>query len=126
MGNQMANNMLTKSFSYKEVQCRCGCKKAEMKPEFMEVLQKLRDLCGFPLVITSGYRCPRHNKAVGGALNSSHMKGIAVDIDISQMPEERREKLLEAIKSIKEIKGVGIAKSFIHIDTRAEKATWVY
>jgi len=122
----MSNKMLSKSFKYTELQCKCGCKRADMTPEFMIVLQKLRDKINAPLIITSGYRCQTHNKHVGGALNSSHMKGIAVDIDISYMPEEVKESLLKAIKSIKEIKGVGIAKSFIHIDTRAEKATWVY
>ena len=35
----------------------------------------------FPdLQINSGYRCERHNKAVGGASNSSHIRALAIDI----------------------------------------------
>ncbi len=34
-----------------------------------------------PIHISSGYRCPRLNKAVGGVKNSQHLTGQAVDID---------------------------------------------
>lgn len=43
------------------------------------VLQKIRDHFKQPLVITSGYRCPRLNSVLGGAANSQHTKGQAVD-----------------------------------------------
>ena len=43
------------------------------------VLQPLRDKFG-PIRITSGYRCPELNHAVGGASNSKHMRGEAADI----------------------------------------------
>ena len=32
----------------------------QMDPEFMEKVDKLREHCGFPFVITSGYRSPDH------------------------------------------------------------------
>ena len=35
---------------------------------------------GAPIIVTSGYRCDRLNKAVGGATNSQHRKGEAADI----------------------------------------------
>ena len=44
------------------------------------VLQPLRDMVLFPILVTSGFRCPKLNKAVGGAKNSQHMKGEAADI----------------------------------------------
>lgn len=44
------------------------------------VLQPLREWWGKPIVITSGYRSPELNKAVGGVQNSQHMKGQAVDL----------------------------------------------
>lgn len=47
------------------------------------VLQPLRDKLGKPVVITSGFRSPALNKAVGGSPNSQHMKGEAVDIRVS-------------------------------------------
>ncbi len=35
---------------------------------------------GSPLIISSGYRCPMLNRAVGGSSTSQHMTGEAVDI----------------------------------------------
>lgn len=44
------------------------------------VLEPLRAVVGHPIVITSGYRCPALNTAVGGVANSQHMLGEAADI----------------------------------------------
>ena len=46
----------------------------------IEQLDELRRLYGKPIVITSGYRCPALNKAVGGKTNSQHVKGQAADL----------------------------------------------
>lgn len=46
------------------------------------VLQPLRDHYGKPVKISSGYRCPALNKAVGGVSRSQHMRGQAADIKI--------------------------------------------
>ena len=45
-----------------------------------QVLEPLRDHIQAPVLITSGYRCRRLNKAVGGVWNSQHMMGEAADI----------------------------------------------
>lgn len=43
-------------------------------------LDEIRAQFGKPIIITSGYRCPQLNTAVGGVKNSQHMKGQAADI----------------------------------------------
>ena len=43
-------------------------------------LDPLREVYGRPINVNSGYRCPELNKAVGGALSSGHMRGVAADI----------------------------------------------
>ena len=45
-----------------------------------QVLEPLREHFGTPVIISSGYRCPQLNKAVGGVTNSQHQKGEAADI----------------------------------------------
>lgn len=45
-------------------------------------LDSVRSRLGEPIVITSGYRSPTLNKAVGGVNNSKHLLGIAVDIRV--------------------------------------------
>ena len=46
------------------------------------VLEPLRVAMNRPIHISSGYRCEKLNKAVGGVYNSQHLKGQAADIDI--------------------------------------------
>ena len=50
-----------------------------------DCLQPLRDKLGKPMIITSGYRCYQLNKAIGGATNSQHTKGQAVDFHVKGM-----------------------------------------
>lgn len=42
-------------------------------------MEKVRWILGKPITITSGYRSPLVNAAIGGAINSSHIKGLAAD-----------------------------------------------
>jgi|TARA_Y100000015_G_scaffold28991_2_gene28280 hypothetical protein len=45
------------------------------------VFQPLRDGLGVPIYVSSGYRCPDLNRAIGGAKRSQHMEGRALDLD---------------------------------------------
>lgn len=44
------------------------------------ILQPIRDRFGEPVIISSGYRCPALNEAVGGVAKSQHCLGQAADI----------------------------------------------
>ena len=54
------------------------------------VLDPLREWYGKPIYITSGYRCPELNKAVGGVGNSYHLRGMAADIDVGSRAENAK------------------------------------
>lgn len=54
-----------------------------------QVLEPLRNHISQPLVISSGYRSPRLNAAVGGAANSQHLTGQAADLRIRSVTEAR-------------------------------------
>lgn len=54
------------------------------------ILDPLREAWGSPVDVTSGYRCPELNKAVGGVRNSQHMTGQAADIRIYSRDTEGR------------------------------------
>ena len=56
---------------------------ANIKNLCEHVLEPLRAFAGCPIIINSGYRCPRLNAAVGGSRRSQHMKGEACDIRIA-------------------------------------------
>lgn len=57
--------------------------KAALKRLCVEVLQPIRDAWGQPIVVSSGYRCPKLNAAIGGVKNSQHLQGQAADIKAS-------------------------------------------
>lgn len=49
------------------------------------LLEQVRALVGAPIAISSGYRSPALNKAVGGAANSAHVLGLAADISTTKL-----------------------------------------
>ena len=49
------------------------------------LLEQVRALVGAPIAISSGYRSPALNKAVGGAANSAHVLGLATDISTAKL-----------------------------------------
>lgn len=54
-----------------------------------KVLDPLREKWGAPIRVTSGYRCERLNRAVGGAKNSQHRLGQAADLDAGGKAKNR-------------------------------------
>lgn len=58
---------------------------ANLKLLCVLALQPLRDKLKKPVIVTSGYRSPSVNAAIGGARNSAHMSGLAADIYIPGM-----------------------------------------
>lgn len=53
------------------------------------VLDPLREWYGKPIIVSSGYRCPELNKAVGGSNTSQHMSGEAADIDTGNRQQNK-------------------------------------
>jgi hypothetical protein len=81
----------------------------------MDMLQKLRNFLDKPLILTSAYRSPAHNKKVGGAKNSYHMQGVAFDVRMeNHSPHE-----FEAAARKIGFTGFGYypKSGFMHIDT---------
>lgn len=66
-----------------------------------KVLDPLREAYGKPIIVTSGYRCEKLNKAVGGAASSQHVKGEAADIRSVQDTPEENKKLFDLIVKLK-------------------------
>ena len=54
------------------------------------VLDPLREAWGRPLTVSSGYRCPALNRAVGGSATSHHLRGMAADITTGNNADNRR------------------------------------
>ena len=65
----------------------------------VNVLDPLRELYGKPIIVTSGYRSVKLNRAVGGAARSQHCKGEAADIRSVGDSRAENKKLFELIKT---------------------------
>lgn len=50
-----------------------------------KLLEPMRKAYGKPLTISSGYRCPKLNQAVGGVATSAHKVGYAADIKVKDI-----------------------------------------
>ena len=116
------------NFKPEELSCT-HCGELKIHEDIMDLLQEARNDLG-PLSITSGYRCSTHNSAVSktGA-NGPHTTGKAIDIAVRD--SQHRKRLIDYFAP--QVQGLGIAKSFIHIDLLYEEDgfemrpnSWVY
>jgi zinc D-Ala-D-Ala carboxypeptidase len=112
-----------KYFKYSDFDCQ-GTGENEMSVEFIHRLDELREACGFPFYITSGFRSPNHSIEKRKQNPGTHAQGIAADIAVSGGAQRRAvvEKALEM-----GFKGVGVAKGFVHVDIReTTPVLWCY
>ena len=118
-------------FSVDELKCK-GTDECEMDEGFMKKLEALRHEFNEPMIVSSGYRHESYNQVIGGAKNSPHLYGKAVDIVISGKSAYRLMKL--AIEH--GFTGIGVSqrgpheKRFLHIDTMENSDThprpWIW
>jgi zinc D-Ala-D-Ala carboxypeptidase len=95
-----------------------GSGETYMNRDFVKLLDELRERCGFPLIITSGYRSPEYNSVVSTTgENGPHTTGRAVDIRCNGQTAYT---ILHHVFALG-FTGIGIkqrdAGRFIHIDT---------
>jgi uncharacterized protein YcbK (DUF882 family) len=121
---------LTNNFNKSEFECNCGC---EMPNEVFLQIQKLasqlqciRDFIRLPIKITSAYRCPSHNKEVGGVSNSQHVLGKASDIQVSDSSPEAIYQVIDTLAEYGHVLqgGLGLYNTFTHYDIRKTRVRW--
>lgn len=121
---------LSANFTLVEFACRCGCG-GESKPEIVAnlmrvaaMLEKLRAACGGkPMHVTSGFRCPKHNAAVGGASASLHLTGQAADVTCATLTPAEVQRIA---RGVPEVHGLGLGKTFTHLDVRGRRVVFRY
>ena len=100
-------------FKDREFACKC-CGKVLVDQKLIDKLEELRGYMDLPIIITSGYRCSKHNKEVGGVKNSQHIRGKAVDIKVKGMSVRE----LEEVCKWAEFSFIKRYKSWVHVDVR--------
>lgn len=118
---------LSKYFVSTEFDCHGSgcCSTTLINPKLVEYLNKIRKHFNVPITISSGYRCPIHNRNVGGATGSRHSKGDAADIIVKGHSPREVAQYAESIG----IKGIGLYETakdgyFVHVDARDYKSFW--
>lgn len=107
-------------FKFEEFRCQCCGGLPPLAKENIEslvdnVLDPLREKYGKPIKVNSGYRCPKHNLAVGGATQSQHMKGEAADIAPMDGDARELERLVEIIKQNGKWDQMIVYPTFVHV-----------
>ena len=116
-------------FSRQEFACRCGCNGNLQADDFIAKLDALRAEVGFPLPVSSGYRCPDHNARVSTTGRTGpHTTGRAVDLAVDRT--RAHTVLAAALRA--GFTGIGVqqkgATRFIHLDDLASgrPTVWSY
>ena len=97
-----------------------------MQPEFVQRLERACAMAGVPFVLTAAYRCRAYNAQSGGPPQSSHLKGLAVDIALGggRMRFLIRQALMQSGFS-----RFGTGPDFIHVDAdpdKPDRVEWIY
>ena len=98
----------------------------ETKMELVSLLDFVRSIVGFPIIVESGFRCDKRNKEAGGGEDSEHKKGAGADVRCNTSQD--RYMLVKTALSVG-FNRIGIGKNFIHLGiskTRPQNVIWRY
>ena len=115
----------TAHFKVSEFSCKCG--KNNINQRVINMSETIRMALGVPVHVNSGCRCEKHNKAVGGAKSSKHLKGLAADLSCSKGANFMFEtvKWLKADGKLPDLDYCILYKWGIHIDCGGKrKSLW--
>ncbi len=113
---------LSTHFKVGEFACKNGTDTVLTAPRLVMLLESIRTHFDRPVRIHSGYRTPEYNEKVNGAAHSQHTYGTAADISIRGV----KPAVVGAYarKLMPDWGGVGVYKTFTHIDVREKRADW--
>lgn len=116
-------------FKLREFQSKDGSNKLKLSPKLIELLECIKKEIDRPIIITSGYRTPAHNKKVGGKPESTHVTGEGADIKSGKKEGDGEAKSDDEVakaaeKCLKDLKikgGLGRYKDgHVHVDVKED------
>ncbi len=119
---QEGGKNLSPHFKVREFACADGSDAVFVAEELVSVLEKIRTHFQKAVIVTSAYRTPAHNKAVGGEERSQHLYGLAADIVVRDTRAKDVADYAETL--LKHTGGIGRYATFTHVDVRGSKSRW--
>lgn len=116
------NVKLSENFKVKEFACKSGDDIILIDTQLIDILQKIRQHFGKTITINSAYRTPSYNISIGGVSNSQHTRGTAADIVVNGISPDKVAQYAEYL--MPKSGGIGLYKTFTHIDVRENRARW--
>ena len=116
------NKKVSANFKVREFACTDGSDPIFISPDLVKVLQKIRNHFGRTVTITSAYRTPAKNKAVGGKAYSQHLYGMAADIKVKGVAPKTVAAYANTL--LPKSGGIGTYNTFVHVDVRKTKSRW--
>ena len=102
-------------FSRSEFACSCGCGFDTVDYELLNILIKIREHFDNKMKITSGCRCAKKNKEIGGANRSLHLTGRAADVQVENISPQ----LVAEAAAQFGASGIKTYSTWTHIDSRS-------
>lgn len=93
-------------------------------PDLVAALEQIRTRAKGAIKITSAYRPPAYNRAVGGVSNSTHLDGLAADIYADHLSTRQLYDICDAVVGSSGGVGYYPTQGFVHIDVRGYRARW--
>lgn len=117
------NHKVSPHFTLGEIASKDGADKVLYDTELLDFLEFIRELLGgegrATVGVNSWYRSPAHNRAVGGASNSTHTQGIAADVVFKQDGKRVPAKLICCLLQDLGIGGIAYINAYTaHVDNR--------
>ena len=113
---------LSENFSRSEFKCQCGCGQDTVDALLIDILERVRKHFKQPITITSGNRCEKHNKSIGGASNSQHLYGKAADFKVKNVSPIEVFNFIDLFAPSSY--GLGSYTSWTHVDVRDNQSRW--
>lgn len=116
----------TSNKEFKKQNCKVEIGKLYMLAGFAE---RVREIIGYPLIVSSGYRCPELNKYLGGVATSQHCLCEALDVickkmSVSEMFDKINKSDLKYDQMIIEVNKSG--DMWLHISIGSKKQKLLY
>lgn len=106
-----------KYFTPGEFACKCGCGcDTQVDPRLLRLADQVREHFAAPCILSSGVRCEKRNKEVGGTAGSRHLSGKAMDFRI------KGKSAIQTLAYVQTLPGVrytyAIDKNYVHMDVK--------